>query len=850
MANFFLARLGDLQARRPWWFVAVAVLTMLPAGIAASYLGFKADFAELLPDNKDSVLEMRRVAERLPGISTLTIVAQVDEPGDAAALESFVNALGPRLRRLGPDWVGAVDDGVREAREFLRQHELVYADVETIRQLHRDVLARYDHEVAKASGTLLSEDDGSTPEDPHTLIDRLSRAASASNPTERYPGGYYRNQAGTMITVLVRTPVSGRQATEEFKRKVAEAVWEVNPARFHPSMRVRYTGDVITSAEEYDAIVRDLGEVGTWGVAGVLACVLLFFLRIRTVLVLGATLAVGLSWSFGLTRFTIGYLNSSSGFLVSVIAGNGINYGIMYMARYIEARRDAGVPVRDAILVAHRDTWIPTLASSATAMLAYGSLMATDFRGFKHFGIIGSYAMLICWVTTYLFMPAMLAISERFLPAFSSEGAGRHHMRGYYGVGFAKLALRAPRAVTAVGALLAACSLVLAVRYLARDPIEYDMTKVRNERRDSTAAGELSGEVDDIVGRMGQDGMAIMTDRVDQVPLLETELAKRYDEAPANAKPFEQVVTIFSLLPSDQEAKVPLVNEMRARLLKARTRGFLSSEQWNELEPHVPSEEVHPIGIADLPEQLARPFTEKDGTRGRIVYIVPKSGFSIWDARYLMRWADSFRYTRLPTGEVIKGSGRAVVFADMIKTIGEDAPKAIAVSALGSVLVILVAFRGHRHAWGVFVPWLLGVLGLFAFLRLADAKLNFLNFVAIPITIGIGAEYAHNLMQRYRIEGPENLYRVVAETGGAVVLCSLTTTIGYLALLLSINKGIVSFGLAAAVGEVACLLAAVLVLPGFLAWKGRRARSRELAGAAAVIVDAQQGNLKVEHGNV
>ena len=62
----------------------------------------------------------------------------------------------------------------------------------------------------------------------------------------------------------------------------------------------------------------------------------------------------------------------------------------------------------DAIRVAHRDTWIPTLASAATGALAYGSLIITDFRGFKHFGIIGGYGMLLCWVTTYAFTPALL----------------------------------------------------------------------------------------------------------------------------------------------------------------------------------------------------------------------------------------------------------------------------------------------------------------------------------------------------------------------------------------------------------------------------------------------------------
>jgi predicted RND superfamily exporter protein len=190
-----------------------------------------------------------------------------------------------------------------------------------------------------------------------------------------------------------------------------------------------------------------------------------------------------------------------------------------------------------------------------------------------------------------------------------------------------------------------------------------------------------------------------------------------------------------------------------------------------------------------------------------------------------MRWADSFRKVTLPNGEVIRGSGRSVIFADMVQTISEDAPKATVVASLGTMLVILIAFRGSWLSLGVFVPWLFGIAGLIAFLRLEQIQLNFLNFVAIPITIGIGAEYAHNVMQRYRIEGAHELRRVVLATGGAVTLCSLTTSIGYLALIFSINRGIRSFGLAAGVGELSCLLAAVLWLPALLS-----VRARELSG--------------------
>jgi hypothetical protein len=114
-----------------------------------------------------------------------------------------------------------------------------------------------------------------------------------------------------------------------------------------------------------------------------------------------------------------------------------------------------------------------------------------------------------------------------------------------------------------------------------------------------------------------------------------------------------------------------------------------------------------------------------------------------------------------------------------------------------------------------------GVSWLVGYLALRDIKLNFLNFVALPITLGVGADYAINLMKRREIEGDEHLYRVMVQTGGAVVLCALTTTVGYVALLMSINRAVQSFGLAAAMGEVATVLAAMLVLPSILFWRAR-----------------------------
>lgn len=825
-----LSRLAALQAHRPWLLVVIAVVSLLPAAWATSRLGLKLDLSELLPDSKESVIEMRRVSKRLAGNATLSLIVRVSQPGKQRELEACVDALVPALYDLGRDWVGAVDYGVKDARQFFDQNALFYASLDEVKRAHQRVLERYDWEVSKEQGSLLDEEDQPPPISADTIQKELTARKSVTPSTgPTYPNGYYADRAGSYAAVLVRTPVSGKVQISELRRRVEAAVAKVDPKRFEPSMVVQYTGDVVTGQEEYDRITGDLVHVGVLGVGGVLLVVYLYFVRVRVVLTMGGALLLGLLWTFGITRYTIGYLNSSTGFLVSIIAGNGINYGIVYMARYVEARRDQLQPVAEAIRIAHRDTWIPTLASAATGALAYGSLIVTDFRGFKHFGIIGGYGMLLCWLATYLFTPALLAASERVWPAYR-PGERAVNVGRYFGVVFERLGLGSPRLVAGLGAAVGVVALVLSVLYFHGDPMEYNMRNVGNDDSANPSAGKrLSHLVDDVVGRVGQDGIAVVTERVDQVAPLEAELARRLEVAKPGLEPFENTVSIFSLLPTQQEEKLPLIAQMRDRIQRARSRGFINDEDWLKIEKHLPKGQLQPIGIADLPEQAVRPFTERDGTRGRIVYIAPRHGRSVWDAKYLMLWADSFRSVKLPSGEVIHGSGRAVIFADMIYTIGRDAPRAIFVSALGTILVILLAFRGSRLALGVFVPWLVGIASLVAFMYVKDIRLNFLNFVAIPITIGIGAEYAHNMMQRYRFEGPNRLRHVVLATGGALTLCSLTTSIGYFALLFSINKGIHSFGLSAAVGELTCIAATVLWLPALLAILAERRARREVA---------------------
>jgi predicted RND superfamily exporter protein len=95
-------------------------------------------------------------------------------------------------------------------------------------------------------------------------------------------------------------------------------------------------------------------------------------------------------------------------------------------------------------------------------------------------------------------------------------------------------------------------------------------------------------------------------------------------------------------------------------------------------------------------------------------------------------------------------------------------------------------------------------------------KINFANFIAYPITFGIGVDYAVNVASRWELDGRASIADAVRTTGGAVTLCSLTTIIGYSSLLIAENRALFLFGLLAVLGGIACLSAAIIAMPAFV----------------------------------
>ena len=152
-----------------------------------------------------------------------------------------------------------------------------------------------------------------------------------------------------------------------------------------------------------------------------------------------------------------------------------------------------------------------------------------------------------------------------------------------------------------------------------------------------------------------------------------------------------------------------------------------------------------------------------------------------------------------------------------------------AASLIAVLVIICFTIRPAAAALMALATLMLGVLLMVGGAGWAQVHVTFLNFIALPITFGIGAEYALNVVTRYREE--RDVVRAVVSTGAAVALCSWTTIVGYGSLLAARNRALQGFGLMAILGEVACLSAAIIAMPAVLFWRRAKPCKRRSHGA-------------------
>ena len=826
------ARFADFIVRWHKLIVVVTVLVVAFAGWRASKLKLKTDMAELLPDKDPAVVVLREMSGRIDGMSHILLGIESPSP---EANRRFADELETRVRALNLSGVADVSKGVQEELKYLKRAKFLYA---TIPQLEdaRDRLRRQIMKRKNPAFVDLSEDDSKEKGQDGKKKDSLSSARTDVEKKEtelldKYPGAYFATKDFLRYAVVVRLHGSyfSERHGEDVEQALRKLIPEMRPTQYHPQMTVGFTGDVMTAIEERKALEGDLVWASTVCIIMIALVIFLFYGRIRSIPLVAFPCLCAVPCAMAFAQAAFGNLNASTAFLGSIIIGNGINYAIIQMARYEEERR-AGRSVRDAIGISVATTSRATLAASVGSAIAYGSLAITSFRGFNQFGYIGGVGMLVAWSTTVLALPSVLVLVDR---RAGDKSAPR--IKGFAAAApLARFAVSYPKAILVGATLLTLAAIVPFPRYV-RDPFEYDFRKLSNELSQvGQGATAVSRRFDPIFGRDLSPNFIIADD-----PSQVEEIRNQLREKDKKYTILGDVKTINDFLPGtlqEQRDKLPILAQIRT--LVDKNLDLLDDQEKEDAERLRPPDDLTVIAPKDLPMGLRRYFTEVDGTIGRPVAYFARHGVTTWDGRTQIKLAAVTQEVRLPNGNTVRSSGKPAIFAGMLNSIIKDGPIATGASFLG-VALLLFAITFRRGGWWLVVGVLvLGVLWMVGTAAMLHVRVNFLNFIALPITFGIGVDYGINVYLRYRLEGRGRVQHTIEATGVAVALCSATTIIGYGALLVADNRALRSFGSMAILGEFATLSAALLAVPAVLVLLERRLARREAAAGGAPKGDA------------
>jgi len=371
-------------------------------------------------------------------------------------------------------------------------------------------------------------------------------------------------------------------------------------------------------------------------------------------------------------------------------------------------------------------------------------------------------------------------------------------------------------ALGGVAVALAIGAGVIVARYIAADPIEYDIKKLRSEGEDAQVARHWMNVSDKNFGRGYAGRTVIAADRLEQVPLIVEALHDLDKGKPDAQHTIGSIESIQMFVPADQQERVGVLDQIRAELDDPALQDLDDKEKAQLLELR-PPDDLKPVTAQDLPKSLLAKFTEKDGRVGYLISIRPANHLDEWNGHDLIRFADAVRELHLPDGETVTTSGSSVIFADIVESIERDGPLVTSVALIGLIIMVVLLVGRNRRAVAVMVGVIGGSLLMIAVCALLDIKVNFLDFVALPITLGLGIDYAINVAHRHDAEEIPDPITTLRTSGSAVFVCSLTTIIGYGSLLVSENLAIRGFGTASLIGEVACVLSALVLVPAILA---------------------------------
>jgi predicted exporter len=786
--------------------IVVILVTIASFWLSATRLSLSGDLTSLFPDRGDAAA-LTRFTHAFGGgdVATLLVRGESPEEVQAAAEElSTAFATKPSVTRVATR--------VRNADRSL-DPTLAWAYAGPIA---RDRLAAaltpegMKKRLDETRTMLLAPGSGSAEEwlarDPLRLaqIPWEARGELAAGLMPSDDGSFVADGGkARLIVVQPKGSAFNSRDANAFVRDANDVIAQVT--RDHPATRSELSGGHAIAVSTEQMITRDLILSGTLSLLLASLAFVVMFRRARALAAVLPPLIVGTVWTTGLVAIFMPRLSAISIAFMAVVVGVGVDTGVHVYAALLEARRQ-GLPPHEAALSARAHTARPTLLAAIAAGTAFASLALSDLGAIRQLGLLCALGEVLTAVAILLMTPDLGALLERGAPPAplrpvwlrAVASATRTRKRAWVTVAISLLPVLAlvvigwPTAGSAVVALRSKgmAPLVVQEEIYSLFGGERGQWVVLAIDPDPERAVERGDRIAEALDRLVAEGTVAGYDALTSLapsPGIQRDRLHARDELdlPSLAP---RLVTALTASGFDAEACAPAIEAFKH-----------------------PSSRVAPLVDAsgEIGWIVARHRAADDGSTLVALYVRPR-GTDAADARALaaIRAADP--------GVVV--TGYTHLEAALKRTLAHDLPRV----ALCALVLVAIALRTALGRAGDVVLAILTVVAELAIvavlMRVFHLSWHVYDALVLPVLIGITIDEAMFLLHAARDAkaGADPIGHTLEAQGPLVASTALTTAAGFAALLACRFDGLYDLGAVGALGSVAGLFCALLLVPAGL----------------------------------
>ena len=647
----------------------------------------------------------------------------------------------------------------------------------------------------------------------------------------------------------------GSRAIGELRRLIARI--QEKYELLYPQIKIGLTGLPVMENDEMRVSRASMMEASLLSLVGVACLFVAGFGGLRHPLMTVAALLLALAWSFGYITLAVGHLNILSISFGVILIGLGIDFGVHYVARYLQLH--GTIRSSDEALVQTAVAVGPGILTGAvTTAIAFFVAGLTDFTGVAELGIIAGGGIILCCIAALTVLPAMIQLADakrsaQVLPAPLD-------IFGWMKPLFARP--RALLAVTLTGTAVMSLGMsrlwydhnLLNLQPEGLESVELER-KLLNESDQSVWFALSIAETREELLRLKEgwdeviDGRTVRHSGFEDLDSVERveEIASMFPDDRQKRPIVERIYTRLADLPEGAD-QIPVDPPADLGRMLAQLQTFIAGrsetsriewqlEQVRHALRRMPLAECYarlsdyqqrmagdllsrlhtlramanpePPQFSDLPDGLVTRFV---GQGGRHLLKIYAKG-DIWDMAAMEKFVHDVRSVDP------RATGNPLQTYEASRAMKRSYEQAAWYALAAVLLVLYIDFRNLRHTFLAMVPLGLGMLQLFGALGLLGIPLNPANMIVLPLILGIGIDDGVHVVHDFRRQ--KGRYRLSASTASAVLITSLTTMVGFGSLMIASHRGLQSLGRVLTIGVSCCLFTSLVMLPALLVWLTR-----------------------------